>query len=365
MKIGIDAKWFFDGPPSNRIVIRNLLEELLAQNKEDFFYIFLRKSDEKNHFPYLYKNVKVIYVVTFTNALTNIFILPFYTRKLALDIVLFQNFPSPFCKSISINYIHDILFLDYPQYYTTIERIYFWPIKFLTRKCEHVITISNSEKSRLIKYNLASEEKITVVYHGVNKKFTPNYSVDEIQSLRKKLGLPEKFVLYIGRLNHRKNIATIIRALKETKNNNLVIVGKEDNQDVDLNKLISSLSLKNRVVFTGHLADSEIPLLYAMASIFCFPSFAEGFGLPPLEAMASGTPVIVSNTTAMPEICGDACLYFDPKNTKELASQIKKLTKDEGLYSTLKEKGIERAKSFSWSEAAHKISLVFQKIIKQ
>lgn len=365
MKIGIDAKWFFDGPPSNRIVIRNLLEELLAQNKEDFFYIFLRKSDKTSPFPYLYKNVKVIYVTTFTNALTNIFILPFYLRKLALDVVLFQNFPSPFCKSISINYIHDILFLDYPQYYTIIERIYFWPIKFLTRKCEHVITISNSEKSRLIKHNLASEEKITVVYHGVNKKFTPNYSVDEFQILRKKQGLPEKFILYIGRLNHRKNIATLIRALKETKNSNLVIVGKEDNQNVDLNKLISSLSLKNRVVFTGHLADNEIPLLYAMANIFCFPSFAEGFGLTPLEAMASGTPVIVSNTTAMPEICGEACLYFDPKNTKELASQIKKLTKDEGLYSTLKEKGIERAKSFSWSEAAHKINLVFQKVIKQ
>jgi glycosyltransferase involved in cell wall biosynthesis len=119
------------------------------------------------------------------------------------------------------------------------------------------------------------------------------------------------------------------------------------------------------VVFTGHLADSEIPLLNAMAIIFRFPSFAEGFGLPPLDAMASGTPVIVSNTTAMSEICGDACLYFDLKNTKELASQIKKLTKDEGLYSKLKEKGIERAKSFSWSEAAHKINLVFQKIIKQ
>ena len=168
-----------------------------------------------------------------------------------MDVVLFQNFPSPFCKSISINYIHDILFLDYPQYYTIIERIYFWPIKFLTRKCEHVITISNSEKARLIKHNLASEKKITVVYHGVNKKFNPNYSVDKIQILRKKLGLPEKFVLHIGRLNHRKNIATIIRALKETKNNNLVIVGKEDNQNVDLNKLISSLSLKKQGGFYG------------------------------------------------------------------------------------------------------------------
>ena len=365
MKIGIDAKWFFAGPVSNRVVIRNLLEEILSQNKEDFFYVFLRKSDKKKYFPFLRENVRTVYVTTFTNAFTNIFILPFYFRNLDLDIVLFQNFPSPFCKSKSINYIHDILFLDYPQYFTIIERIYFWPIKFLTRKCDHIITISNNEKSRIIKHKLASEEKITVVYHGVNKKYNPNYSESQRQSIEKKLSLPRKFILYIGRINRRKNIETLIRALNQTDEMHLVIVGKKDNQNIDLMKMIGKLNIQDRVIFTGHLADNDTPLLYAMANIFCFPSFAEGFGLPPVEAMASGTPVIVSNTTVMPEICGDACLYFDPKNIGELASQIKKLTKDEDLYSKLKEKGIERAKSFSWSKAAHKINRVFQKIIKQ
>ena len=362
MKIGIDAKWFFEGPPSNRVVIRNLVEHILAQNKKDNFYVFLKKADKKKTFPYSYQNVKLVYVNTFTNALTNIFILPFYTRKFFLDVMLFQNFPSPFCKSVSINYIHDILYLDYPQYFTFLELIYLWPIKILTRRCDHVITISNSEKTRLIKHGFKSENKISVVYHGVNRKFRTKFSESECKRIKEKYDLPESFILYVGRLNHRKNISTLIKALNETDNMNLVIVGKTDNQHINIKKLVKTLDLKSRVIITGHLPDTEIPYLYAMAKFFCFPSYAEGFGLPPLEAMAVGTPVIVSNSTSLPEVCGDAAIYFNPESHFELKDIIIKINSDKNQYMELKQKGIERSKCFNWEDAAFKLNHVLHEV---
>jgi len=114
MKIGIDAKWFFEGPPSGKVVVRNIIKELLAHNKKDTFFLFLNKSDENKEFPFLYRNVNLVYISNISNALSNVLILPIYSRKLNLDIILYQNFSSPFTRSKSINYVHYVLFLDYP-----------------------------------------------------------------------------------------------------------------------------------------------------------------------------------------------------------------------------------------------------------
>lgn len=357
MKIGIDAKWFFDGPPSGRVVVRNIIEALLEVNKEDLFYLFLNKSDKHKTFPFLNNNVKLIYVKNINNALTNVLFLPLYSRKLKLDIILYQNFPSPFSRSI--NYIHDVLFLEYPEYYTLKERLYLWPIKFLSKFSNHIITISESEKDRMVKHKISDSKNISVVYHGINKEYEKLHSKESIDTFRKKYNLPEKFVLYLGRLNSRKNISTLIKALHKLENVTLVIAGKEDREIINLKQLILELKLGKRVIFLGHIPDNDITLLYSAANIFCFPSFAEGFGLPPLESMASGTPVIVSNTTSLPEVCSNAALYVDPKNSSELATQINRLITDENLYSKLVILGKERASSFNWTIAAEKINNIF------
>ena len=118
MKIGIDAKWFFDGPPSGKVVVSNLVTQILNRNNEDDFYILLNQSDRGKKFPINKENITLIYLPNCNNALTNIFIVPFVDYKYKLDVVLFQNFSSPFTKSKSINYVHDILFLDFPKFYT-------------------------------------------------------------------------------------------------------------------------------------------------------------------------------------------------------------------------------------------------------
>lgn len=357
MNIGIDAKWFFEGPPSGRVVVRNIIESLLEVNKEDMFYLFLNKSDKNKTFPFLNNNVRLIYVININNALTNVLLLPFYFKKLKLDLILYQNFPSPFSKSI--NYIHDVLFLDYPEYYSFKEKLYLWPIKFLSKFSNHIITISESEKDRIVKHKISISNNVSVVHHGINKEYKKILSKESIDQFRKMHNLPEKFVLYLGRLNSRKNISTLLRALHKLENITLVIAGKEDREMINLRKLILQFQLENRVIFMGHIPDDDIILLYSSAYIFCFPSFAEGFGLPPLESMASGTPVIVSNTTSLPEVCSNAALYVDPKNSSELAFQINRLLTDKDLYSKLVILGKERANIFNWIFAAEKINNIF------
>ncbi|MFG6685352.1 glycosyltransferase family 4 protein [Mariniflexile sp. HNIBRBA6329] len=363
MKIGIDAKWFFEGPPSGKVVVRNIVKELLAQNKKDTFYLFLNKSDKNREFPFLDKNVHLIYLRKINNAISNVLLLPIYSRKLKLDIVLYQNFSSPFAQSRSINYIHDVLFLDYPEYYTFKERLYLWPIKYLSKFSNHIITISESEKKRIIKHNLLKEKNISVVYHGVNKGCGNQNSKDINGEFRQKYDLPEKFVLYLGRLNSRKNIATLLKAISHLNDISLVIAGKEDLEMLNLKKLIVNLKLEKRIIFTGYISDNDISKLYSLAHIFCFPSFAEGFGLPPLESMASGTPVIVSNTTSLPEICANAALYVSPNDSLELAYQINRLLTDEKLYYNLVKLGVERAKEFDWAVTAEQINEIFNFVL--
>ena len=142
----------------------------------------------------------------------------------------------------------------------------------------------------------------------------------------------------------------------------MVIVGKDDHKTLDWDKLINQLNIKTRVFRLGFVPEEDISFLYKNASVFCFPSFAEGFGLPPLEAMFYGAPTVVSNSTSLPEICDDASLYIDPNNEKEIALQINKVLTDDDFRKSLIAKGKLRASSFSWEKAAEKILNILKSI---
>jgi len=362
--IGIDAKWFFSGPPSGKVVVRNLIKELLSQNNKDNFFIFLKKSDKKKEFPFLYDNVELIYVPNVNNALANVVLVPLLSRKLNLDIFLFQNFPSPFGAFKSINYVHDVLFLDYPQYFSLKELLYLWPIKYLTKFADYIVTISQSEKTRLLKHGFNSK-CISVVYHGIDKKYYYIPNRTEIERIKKKYGLPDKYILYLGRLNKRKNISSLVAAMEFVNDAVLVIAGKKDGDYLKLKDLISKKNLQKQVKFTGHVSSKDISILYRLAHVFCFPSFVEGFGLPPLEAMATGTPVVTSHTTSLPEVCHEAALYADPKNPREIAAKINNLLDDESLHSVMSSKGLLRSKEFGWKTSANQINCIIDNLIKK
>jgi len=355
MKIGFDAKWFYEGPPSGKVVIRNLIEHIIKENKEDELIIFLDNKFKNNKFPFKGANIHLEYIWAGNNLISNLFVLPFRAKRLGVEVVLYQNFADffPFYKKVS--YIHDVLFLTHPQFYTWKERLYFAPLKFLTHCSDLVVTVSESEKKRLIATNYASSEKIHVVYHGVNPIFKPleEQKSETINKIIRKYRLPEKFILFVGRLNVRKNVAKLIHAFKLTNADiPLVIVGKTDWKTQDYKLLAKNLGLQEKVFFLDSIYGEELAILYSLAQIFCFPSYAESFGLPVLEAMASGTPVITSYLTALPEVCGNVALFIKPNSPEDIAEKIDFLIENHTLQAKLKMEGIKRAKQFNWSNSS-------------
>lgn len=359
MRIGIDAKWYFGGPPSGIRVIQNLVNSLIEFNEESEFYIFLDSKYKKLEFIHSKNNrVKCIYIWAGNNLLSNVFVLPLIANRYNLDILVFQNFVSPLYTGKKVAYIFDVLFMSFPQFFTKRERLYFFFIKYLVCFADKIITLSNEEKKRLVKFGFASENKVEAIYLGIDDSFKilQNHSKAVVAHVKSKYDLPDRFILYVGRLNTRKNIENLIKALPLINERNipLIIVGKEDWKHANYKELVDQVGIRNRIIFTGWTEESELPIIYALATIFCFPSYAEGFGLPPLEAMASGVPVISSNTTCLPEICGEAALYVSPENPSELVLAINQLLEKKELYEEMTKKGILHTKEFSWEKTAVK-----------
>ena len=361
IKLGIDAKWFFKGPPSGNMVVKNLVNEMVNNNDEQFeLYLLITRDFKKQALDYFPAHVKLIFLPVIPNLLSNMLLVPWIARIYGLEAMLYQNFsslwPQALCKIV---YIHDVLFLDYPQYYSGSELRYFKEMKRLAARADMIITISNSEKERLVKNKVASENRIAVVYHGINRDFKTlaNYPGEMVNALALKYRLPSKYLLYVGRVNIRKNIARLVSALNmlDDKAIKLVIVGELGNDITVLKNHITEEGLAHRIIFTGHVPESDLYLIYANATVFCFPSYAEGFGLPPLEAMQCGVPVIVSKRTALPEVCGDAAIYIDPDDAEDIAEKINFLLNDVNLYNKKVTDGINHAKKFSWQISANGI----------
>jgi glycosyltransferase involved in cell wall biosynthesis len=361
LNLGIDAKWFFNGPPSGSMVVRNLTEEIIKNNRDRFnIYLLIAKKYQKQAVEYFPSGTKFVFLPNAPNPLSNAFIVPVAALLKNIKVVFYQNFISTWPhKVFKIAYIHDVLFLDYPQYYTRAELFYFRLMKNLANKADMVITISGSEKKRLMTNHVADNKEIAVVYHGVSDAFKPViYHTDSlIKSIINTYNLPGRYLLFVGRINIRKNLMNLVKALEflDDKTIKLLIVGEESNMYTELERYINGGELINRIAFTGHVPEEALHVIYACATIFCFPSYAEGFGLPPLEAMKCGVPVVVSGCTAMPEICGDAAVYVDPDNERDIACKINSLLNDSNLYNEKVKKGLNRAHNFVWEKSANQI----------
>jgi glycosyltransferase involved in cell wall biosynthesis len=223
-----------------------------------------------------------------------------------------------------------------------------------------VITTTEFVKKELIRFQYTKpHQPIDIAPSGVTNIFKPYCQHDPtfLHHVKDKYKLPEFYLLFAGRINARKNIRGLIKSLRflDDKNISLVIAGEENWKAPQINELLSQKEIRERIIFTGFVTDDELAAIYAMAKAFCFPSFAEGFGLPPLEAMASGIPVIVSDTTSMPEVCNHAALFVDPGNPKNIAEKINSLLKNETLYEEKIREGLEWSRQYTWKRTAEGI----------
>jgi glycosyltransferase involved in cell wall biosynthesis len=268
--------------------------------------------------------------------------------------------------------VHDVVFRARP------ELVDPWLRSYLDRWTEHalevadaIITSSEFSKGEIIRCYGTSSEKIYVIYHGIHAAFRPRRAAKLEEAIRRKHRLPERFVLYVGALEAKKNVDGLLEAFALLVSRGLsgevglVLVGGRGGRDYDAQPAVERMGIKDRVTLAGYVADEEVVALMNMAALFVYPSLYEGFGLPPLEAMACGAPTVVSDASSLPEIVGDGALIAPNGGTEGLANAMHRLLSDPELRRTLSERGRKRAETFTWERAARKTLELYESLNRE
>jgi glycosyltransferase involved in cell wall biosynthesis len=328
----------------------NLLECFQKNaNKDLEFRVYLRNPpmadlpQENKHFQYRKVTGKFLWSQLFLPLELNL--------KREIDVFFTPAHYAPrFCPVPLIVTIHDLSYFYYRDEFLKedLYKLKNWT-KYSLDKAVKVIAVSKTTKKDIMKFYSVPDEKIEVIYNGYEKR-TQNNNI--------KIKIEKPYLLYVGTLQPRKNITTLIKAYsllkKDSPEFKLVIVGRKGWLYEEIFELVKELRLENEVIFAGYVPDEELAGYYKNAFSFVMPSLYEGFGIPVLEAMSYGCPVISSFSSSLPEIGGEAALYFDPKNEKNLLEKIKELKENSSLRNELVKKGKERVKLFSWCTAAEK-----------
>lgn len=271
--------------------------------------------------------------------------------------------------------IHDLTLLGHLYRMNPFKRLGFKMVmRSAVKNSAKILSVSETSKDDLVENYNADPKKIVVTHLAVDNKYTSNLKsqISKIKNFKKKYGIVGDYILYTGMWKKHKNLKRMIQAFENVKtqssnvkNIQLVLAGKVDKDEPEVLREIDRInsSLK-AVIATGFLEEEELPIAYAGALCYCIPSLSEGFGLPPLEAMACGTPVISSNVSAMPEILGGAPLYFDPYDVDDIAKAMKKVIEDASLRDRLRKKGLAQIKKYSWEKTAKKTLEVYRSVLK-
>lgn len=336
---------------------------LLNEKAYDFFYV--KQSN--------FKNIKVKTPPKIHFFWEQVY-LPLHTLFKNFDILHFPVSAPPYFQFSSLKTIvtmHDLTFIIYPETMTKISRLY-WTffMKRGVKTAKKIIADSKSTKDDLIKHYNIPEEKVKVIHAALTRNFSTSLEASNFQSVKDEYGLPEKYLLYVGTLEPRKNVRRLVQAFHKAKSkkrfiHKLVITGKKGWLFSEIFETVEKLRLGSEVIFTGFVPDEDLPGIYSGAEIFVFPSLYEGFGLPPLEAMSYGVPVLVSNSSSLPEVVGDAGILVNPEDIDDIANGILRLVEDQNLRNQLKEKGLQQAQKFSLERMAKETLEVYEEVANE
>jgi glycosyltransferase involved in cell wall biosynthesis len=264
----------------------------------------------------------------------------------------------------SVVTIHDLGYLRFPQAHTRQQRIELdLTTRWSVRRATRVIAISQATKDALVEHYAADPARVTVVHHGVSTAFRP-VDAASVATVKARYGLQKPYFFYVGTVQPRKNLARLIAAFTQVAGQlggiELVIAGRSGWLSAQIEAEARAAGLGERIRFPGFLPDEDLPALLSGALAFVFPSLYEGFGMPVLEAMACGTPVLTSNSSALPEVSGEAAVLIDPTDTAAIVAALRQLAIDEGLRSALTDRGLRHAAGFSWERCARETLAVLQ-----
>jgi glycosyltransferase involved in cell wall biosynthesis len=267
----------------------------------------------------------------------------------------------------SVFTLHDTAYLHFPEHHLPRNRIFLRVMmpRFL-ELADRVIAVSQQTRRDALRFYHLDPAKIHVIGEGVEARFRPDLDPRSVMEIRQRYALPERFILYVGMIQPRKNLPTLLEAYAAIRPDHpdvgLVIVGARGWLYKDVFRRLRELGLEDRVVFTGHVPDEHLPALFNAAEVFAFPSIFEGFGLPPLEAMASGVPVVCSDASSLPEVVGDAALRLPPRHVTAWVRALRRVLVDSSLRASLRRRGLDRARLFTWEATARKTLEVYQSL---
>lgn len=304
------------------------------------------------------------------NLWTRIVIPAYYTfAKNKPDLILSPTHYIPaFIGVKRIAIIFDLSFLRFPETFKKddLYKLTNWT-RYSARESSHIVTISNSSKKDIIEFYQLPDKKITVAYPGYDENvFRPIEDEAEISRVKDKYKIVGNYIIYIGTIQPRKNLVRLIRAMKLIDDCKLVIVGKikGKGRQAWMNEEIlaepGKLGIEDKIIFTDFVPTENLPALISGAKAFVLPSLYEGFGIPVAEAMACGTPVIVSNVSSLPEVAGDAGIMVDPQSETQIEQAIRLLVSDKKIHDKLSKKALEQSKKFSWEKMAREVIEVLE-----
>lgn len=387
MKIAIDLTQIPADKTGVGIYALNLVREMCKLNdySNTFQFLFFVQDDDET-FIRMIKNAGNSTLIpvkhsTFRKILPRLFfeqfILPRKCKKENIDIIFSTHYTIPYFTRIKrIVAFHDTTFYHFPELHQKIKRFYFKTLIPLSiKKSSAIISVSQSTKDDLLhRFKKLNPEKITVIHHGVDPIKEKEKEIEPIsKKIMAKYGLtPQKYLLFVGTLEPRKNIKGLLQAFHSIRESNpnikdefkLVIVGKKGWFYKEIFEITRKLHMEETVIFTGYVDEDEKQALLLKAFLFVYPSFYEGFGIPILEAMACGIPVITGNVSALPEVAGNAAILINPNDRGEISTAVTGVLSDPELHEELSKKGPEQAKKFSWENTARKTLELIEKIAK-
>lgn len=291
-------------------------------------------------------------------------------RNSGIDLLHSLHYTRPRSLSCaSVVTYHDMTFFLYPQYHTLFKRYFFSrAIRYSARKADAIIAVSNNTRRDAIRLLGLPENKITAIPLGVSSEYRVISDEEHLEKIRNKYKLPQEFILYVGVVEPRKNVTLLLCAfsklLREDLDQKLVIAGQLGWMYENVFEQAEKLGIEDQVIFPGYIPSGDLPGLYNLASIFVYPSIYEGFGLPPLEAMACGIPTITTRISSMPENVGEAALLVPPQDEEALAGAIRSLINDPQRQQQLSKMGVQRASTFTWEDTARATAGIYQQVLK-
>lgn len=370
MKIAIDArKWRDFGIGT---YVRNLVRHLARLDHETTYFVFCDRADEAT-LRDLAENFVPVVDDSPGYSLAEHISIPLKLRRLEVNLFHSPHYVLPlFCPTPSVVTIHDCIHLLFPQYLPS--RMAYVYARYMLgsaiRRSALVLTVSEASRRDILRfYPETDPDRVQVVPNAIDPYLLEDPGEDEMRRVRERYQVRGRFVLYAGNIKPHKNLERLIAAFGLVKQRaghedlKLIIIGDEVNRYGSLRRAVEEAGVRQDVRFFGFVPDRTLASLYRMASAFAFPSLYEGFGLPPLEAMSCGTPVVTSRISSLPEVVGDAAVLVDPYSVRDIAMGLERALDDEALRAELVTRGLARAQRFSWDRSVEATHSAYMKVL--